>query len=127
RAWRIAGPPFYRQPPLRSCTLILKNNADLAGGFILLVLGVATTAYTLAYYHLGTLSRMGPGMFPLILGVLIAGLGLLILLTAIWRPVPIPQIRWRETTAIIVAILAFAALIEPAGFVPAVVALNVIS
>jgi hypothetical protein len=103
------------------------RNADLLSGLILVALGLATAVYTVASYKLGTFSRMGPGMFPLIVGVVIAGLGLLVLVPAIWRPTQMPRIRWREFCSVIAGILAFAALIEPVGFVPAIVVLTFIA
>jgi hypothetical protein len=103
------------------------RNADLLSGLILVVLGVATAVYTVVSYKLGTFSRMGPGMFPLIVGVVIAGLGLLVLVPAIWRPAALPKIHWREFSTVTAGILAFAALIESAGFVPAIIVLTFIS
>lgn len=103
------------------------RNADLLSGAILVVLGVATAIYTVMSYKLGTFSRMGPGMFPLMVGVLIAGLGLLVLVPALWRPTAMPIIRLREFCSVIAGILAFAALIEPVGFVPAIVVLTFIA
>lgn len=51
----------------------------LSGGFLLLV-GLATTLGS-QEYQIGTLARMGPGYFPLMLGIIMMGLGLLIAVT----------------------------------------------
>lgn len=77
---------------------------------------------------------MGAGYFPRLIAVLCAGLALLVLARAIRTyfktrretqqiPAESPSpINWRGTIAITVAIVLFAALIRPAGLVPATLA-----
>jgi len=56
----------------------LKKRDFYAGGLIVLLgAAVALNAYT--NYNLGTLTQMGPGMFPLMLGCALTFVGLLIL------------------------------------------------
>jgi hypothetical protein len=61
---------------------LIKNPRDFWAGVFFIVVGgmfggVATT------YKIGTAARMGPGYFPMVLGGLLALLGLIILLTAL--------------------------------------------
>lgn len=60
--------------------MIFKSNgqADVEAGLFFTGFGVLTAALSLQY-KLGTIATMGPGMFPLILGVILAILGLFIL------------------------------------------------
>lgn len=61
---------------------------DLAGGLLLAITGAAV-ALRATHYSLGTLNRMGPGYFPLALGVLLAVCGVLIVINALFAsPAP---------------------------------------
>lgn len=56
---------------------ISKRNADIEAGLFFTLFGALTAALSLQY-NLGTIAAMGPGLFPLILGTLLAGIGLVI-------------------------------------------------
>ena len=78
-------------------------------------------------YRLGTAARMGPGFFPTILGGLLAGFGLLLAVPAIVRDGDaFPRLHLRPLLAILAAIVVFALLLLPLGFVLAAVALVLI-
>ena len=67
-------------------------------------------------YALGTVRRMGPGWFPLALGIIGAGLGVLIMISAfLGPPRTSPQVQWRRLLFIAAAFLAFALAVEPLG------------
>ncbi|MBR8654989.1 tripartite tricarboxylate transporter TctB family protein [Achromobacter sp. Marseille-Q0513] len=102
-----------------------------AGG-AMIALGLGTAIHA-ASYNVGSLARMGPGMFPMILGVLLALLG-----AAIVRAGYAPQAAdeeaeadatpdWRGWGCIIGGLLAFIALGKFGGLVPATLALVFIS
>jgi hypothetical protein len=55
---------------------------NLVAGAIFLAFGAAF-AYTSSTYDVGTLLSMGPGYFPLVLGLVLAGLGLVIMATGL--------------------------------------------
>jgi Tripartite tricarboxylate transporter TctB family. len=95
---------------------------DMAGGALLVVLGAGYALYALAHYQLGSVRSMGPGMFPVILGVLLAGLGSVIALPAAFRSGTAMDIRRRTPTFVLLAIAAFALLVRPFGLIPATVA-----
>jgi hypothetical protein len=96
---------------------------DLIGGIALLAFGLWFTWHAQTEYDMGSMRRMGPGFFPFVLGVLVAGFGVLLLVPALFRrgEMPVPAIR--PLVTIIAGGLAFAWLIEPFGLVPATVAL----
>ncbi|MBS0247941.1 MAG: tripartite tricarboxylate transporter TctB family protein [Proteobacteria bacterium] len=59
-----------------------KKRDFYAGGLIVL-LGAAVALNAFTNYNLGTLTQMGPGMFPFMLGIALTFVGLLILGTAL--------------------------------------------
>ena len=56
----------------------IKSQKDFAAGLMFTIIGVAF-AWGATTYTVGQGARMGPGYFPLLLGVLLAGLGAFIL------------------------------------------------
>ncbi len=86
-------------------------------------------------YEIGHLRRMGPGYFPMLLGATLCTLAVLIALqemkkrtsrdTRASRMAPsfaVLRPDWRPLLLPLLAILLFAALLETAGLVPAVIA-----
>ncbi|MFM7341796.1 MAG: tripartite tricarboxylate transporter TctB family protein [Betaproteobacteria bacterium] len=55
----------------------IKSNKDFASGLMFMVVGAAF-AWGATSYSIGTAARMGPGYFPLMLGVLLAVLGMVV-------------------------------------------------
>jgi hypothetical protein len=56
--------------------MLSRDYRDIVGGLLLVVLGLGFSWYAAEHYDLGSLRRMGPGMFPTVLGVALACLGL---------------------------------------------------
>jgi hypothetical protein len=95
---------------------------DVASGLVFVVLGAAF-AYASTGYDFGTLLRMGPGFFPIVLGLGLVGLGLAILVQGLrgsGDPGGIGAIAWRGLVLILGAILFFGATIRGLGLAPAV-------
>jgi hypothetical protein len=65
----------------------LLRKRDFYAGGVITLLGCAVTLDSATNYNLGTLTQMGPGMFPLMLGVVLAFVGVLILGTALVTPI----------------------------------------
>ena len=103
-------------------TLVKKR--DFYAGGIMTLLGAAVTLDSMTY-SLGTLTHMGPGMFPLMLGVTLTFVGVLILGTAIVTPLSndeniLPKDReWFAWGCILAGPIAFIILGEFFGLVPA--------
>jgi uncharacterized membrane protein len=103
-------------------TLVKKR--DFYAGGIMTLLGAAVTLDSLTY-SLGTLTHMGPGMFPLMLGVTLTFVGVLILGTAMVTPLSndeniLPKDReWYAWGCILAGPIAFIILGEFFGLVPA--------
>jgi hypothetical protein len=103
-------------------TLVKKR--DFYAGGIMTLLGAATTLDSLTY-SLGTLTHMGPGMFPLMLGVTLTLVGVMILGAAAATPLSgdeniLPkQKEWLGWGLILAGPIAFIILGEFFGLVPA--------
>lgn len=95
-----------------------RDSHDIIWGGILGLLGLAVAGYCATRYDLGDLRRMGPGFFPVALGVVLAGLGALIAGSA-WRRQPAGERPFaaREALAVIAALLLFGLLMNRAGLV----------
>jgi hypothetical protein len=103
-------------------TLVKKR--DFYAGGLMTLLGAGVTLDSMSY-TLGTLTHMGPGMFPLMLGVTLTFVGVLILGAAIATPLGdderiIPEKpEWYAWGCILMGPVAFIILGEFFGLVPA--------
>jgi len=94
-----------------------KNQDMLAGGLFLLI-GAATSASALGY-ALGTVRRMGPGYFPLLLGLLLTGLGAALIIQA-WRRGALVGVEWgsfRSLVFVLGGLAFFGLVLDTLGFV----------
>jgi hypothetical protein len=98
------------------------NVKDLLGGGLVLLLGLGA-ALQASQYDLGSLRRMGPGYFPLALGVILAVTGALIMLASL-RTAIVPVLarrrpEWRGWICICASMVAFAIMGTYGGLLPA--------
>ncbi|HEY9095435.1 MAG TPA: tripartite tricarboxylate transporter TctB family protein [Hydrogenophaga sp.] len=103
---------------------------DLVAGALMVAVGLFIAAYAGTHYKIGTPSRMGPGFFPVALGLILAGLGVIIALLAFSKSLHAltpPTFALRSVLAIPIAILVFAFLVERAGLIPAALALTFVA
>jgi hypothetical protein len=100
--------------------------ADVIGGAILIAGGAWFVLHSTGY-QMGTLRRMGPGYFPVMIGTLVSLFGLLLMLPAMFRQGTIRGPEWRPFVAICLSVLAFALSVERLGLVPATVLLTVVA
>ena len=107
-----------------------KRVRETIGGVLMLLVGIAS-AWGGSRYSIGTLSRMGPGFFPLALGVILALTGLiLIVLAQVSAPEPPRKLlppEWRGWTCIVLAVVGFGVIGRYGGLVPATFATVFIS
>lgn len=101
---------------------------DLIAGLVTVTFGLFAL-YTAAAYPIGSLLRMGPGLFPCVLAALIVLLGAALVIAAFHpRPrAPSIELRLRPPLMIGAGVSLFALLLERAGLVPATLALVVVS
>ena len=92
----------------------IKSQKDFFSGLMFLLVGIAF-AWGAGSYSVGTGARMGPGYFPMVLGVLLAGLGLIITITSLVVETadgdPIGSFAWKPLVFIIAGNLVFGASI----------------
>ena len=90
----------------------IKSQKDFCSGLMFTAVGVAFAAVS-STYTIGTGARMGPGYFPLVLGVLLAALGVLMAVRSFTSGPeggdPVGRFAWRPLFFIIAANLAFGA------------------
>ncbi|MFN7051561.1 MAG: tripartite tricarboxylate transporter TctB family protein [Gemmobacter sp.] len=114
--------------------MIENNRADMFAGLMVCCAGIVIAVYAYQSYPVGSLRRMGPGMFPSALGVVLTVLGLVLAINS-WRSLragsdpdlPGITIEWRTAFLAVAAVVAFALLLPPLGLIPAVLAVVCIS
>jgi hypothetical protein len=92
----------------------IKSQKDFFSGLLFTVVGAAF-AYGATSYSIGTGARMGPGYFPLLLGVILAVLGAIILFKSLVVETPdgdlVGAFAWRPLVFIISGNLLFGILL----------------
>lgn len=102
------------------------NLAELGVGLVFVALGLIAV-WEGSRYRIGTLSQMGPGMFPMALGLVLAGLGAASAAESMTaEPADMPA-SLRAFVAIGLGVFAWALLVEPFGLVAATAALVILS
>lgn len=94
---------------------------DLMAGGIFVLAG-AYFALEALTYEVGTPFRMGPGFMPLVLGAVLAALGVGVAASSYQKPdreKPLPP-SWRGIALIVGVVIFFGATIRGLGFVPVV-------
>jgi len=98
-----------------------RDGRDIVGGALLMVIGLAFAIYGASNYNLGRVANMGPGMFPTVLGVMLAITGLLILIPGLLRKSgewPKPELR--PLFFVMAGTVAFALSIGRLGIIAAI-------
>ncbi|MBV1867084.1 MAG: tripartite tricarboxylate transporter TctB family protein [Marinosulfonomonas sp.] len=99
----------------------MDNKRDLVAGILVILVGLFVAVES-STYSLGTAMRMGPGYFPLGLGIILIFLGICILLIDARGPDEGEELKvsWRPMIILPVSVLVFAALIQRFGLGPAI-------
>ncbi len=118
--------------------MIIKSQKDFFSGLMFSCVGLAFAVGS-QNYKLGTAARMGPGYFPLMLGIVLALLGAAIALKSMVVATAdgdkVGKWAWRPLFYVIAANLAFGVLLgglpsiglQPMGMVAAIYALTLIA
>ena len=93
---------------------------DHAGGLLLLAFGVFWAGYAITHYNLGSMRRMGPGMFPAGIGILIALMGIALIVTSALKTDAMPDIRPAAALRVLATVPAFALAMYYLGLIPAI-------
>ena len=98
--------------------LRIKSSQDFCTGCAFIAFGAATVVLA-SDYPLGSAARMGPGYFPTVLGWLLAAIGALVLLKSLASTGggSVGRLNPWLLLRLLVAIAAFALLLNPLGLV----------
>lgn len=98
-----------------------RSFTDVLGGGVFVVIGGAFVVVSLGY-ELGTPLRMGPGYFPLVVGGILAALGLAIVVKGLiaGEMLEFGSIPWRAVIVIVAAVVFFGLTVRGLGFAPTV-------
>jgi hypothetical protein len=100
---------------------------DLLAGLLFVLIG-GLFLYDATNYSYGTVRRMGPGWFPVAVSCLLIAVGAIIAAKSfIGERHHLPRFSWGILANILIALIAFASLLRPAGVSSAVFALVMVS
>lgn len=105
-----------------------KARKDLLAGGIFVAFGLAFAVVS-ATYEVGTALSMGPGYFPLVLGGLLALLGILVVVKGLvaGEGEDIGPIPWKSAVLVVAAIAFFGFTVRGLGLVPALAVTTLLS
>lgn len=107
----------------------IRNHRDFWAGVMFVAIGGLYAGFSFEY-EIGTGARMGPGYFPLLLGILLTVLGLIVLWGSMVRSalvLRVAPIGWRELFLVLGAVAIFALTLPWLGMVISVALLILIS
>ena len=121
--------------PRPAARLRPRSDADLIAGVVFIGFGLAFGIAS-SRYDIGSLLRMGPGYFPLVVATLLVVLGVVIAVKAYVAPdlahledyegpeedqegLAFERVRWQPTVLLIGAAIFFAATVDGLGLLPA--------
>lgn len=104
-----------------------RDYRDIISGSLLIVIGLLIAIHASQTLNFGTIRRMGPGMFPVSLGIMLIFFGVAIAVPAWFRRGTLDRIEWRALVTLLSSIAAFALTIRPFGLIPAIVSLVLVA
>ena len=105
----------------------LRSNKDFLAGLMFIGIG-AMAMFISRDYPMGSALRMGPGYFPMVLGGIMVGFGIIVMIQGLKSQEKV-QGNWSLRALFILpfATVVFGFMMEEAGFIPALVVLIFIS
>lgn len=101
----------------------IRSPKDFWAGVMFVAFGAFTAGWSLAHYPMETAVRMGPGYFPVLLGGLLAVLGLVVAARALAVDGPgLPAMHLRPLILVSLSVIAYGYLMARGGLVVATVA-----
>jgi hypothetical protein len=98
---------------------------ELTGGLIVFAGGCAV-AVGATSYRLGELTRMGPGYFPLVVGTILALMGLGLVLASRTTAITLPVLRLKPALAVFAGLIFWGLTIERLGLAPSTLGLVIL-
>lgn len=103
---------------------------EFISGAALVAIGLFVALYASSHYEIGAPARMGPGFFPVALGWILCALGAMVIVFSFRQAMHAltpPPFALRPFLAVVIAVAAFAVLIERVGLMPTALVLAVIA
>jgi putative tricarboxylic transport membrane protein len=108
--------------------MAIKSPKDFWAGVMFIAFGGGMAAIALTNYQMGTAVRMGPAYFPVLLGAILAVLGLILFARSFaLKGDKVPTFHFQPLLFILAACLAFAYTLKPLGLIGATLLLVFIS
>jgi len=95
----------------------LRNRQDFWSGVMFIVLGLGFS-WQASSYQMGTAARMGPGYFPFWLGLVLALLGAIVLISALSKKATETAVEgfdWRIVFLVVGSVVLYALILKPPG------------
>jgi hypothetical protein len=106
---------------------VTAGSKDFWSGAIFFVAGVAFVGFG-RHYPMGTAMRMGPGYFPMVLGGLLALIGLSLIVRSLLQPGPgVGRLAYGKLALVTLSNVLFALLLRRLGLAGALILLVVVS
>lgn len=88
---------------------------DFYAGLLFTAIGLGAIVWS-GEYQRGTAARMGPGYFPLMLGIMLMALGVALALRALkTKGTAFPSWQWRPTAIVLGSVVLFGGIVTKAG------------
>lgn len=107
----------------------IQNQKDFFSGLLFIIIGAFFAAFSWKY-DIGTTKEIGPGYFPLILGIVLIFLGSLVSIKSLiahGEKVKLEKWHWKPFLLLGLAIISFAFAMPTLGFIIAVAILVAVS
>jgi hypothetical protein len=108
----------------------IRNAKNFYPGLIFTAAGLGAMIISGGHYQLGSLAKMGPGLFPLAMGGLLAALGVIlaVLGLAAGRPAEErPSFKLKPAALVLSSVVLFGLLLKPLGLIGATFVLVMVS
>ncbi len=107
--------------------MLNRDLRDILGGLAMMAIGLFVAWYAYNEYDMGRMARMGPGFFPVSLGLILATIGFFITVPAFFRPGSPIKVEVRTLISITLGVVVFALLLRTLGIVLATMASVLVS
>lgn len=102
----------------------IKKETDFWTGAMFFAIGSFAATVSLLNYSLGTLIRVGPGLFPTLIGSLLVAIGVALMARSFAvQGESLPNWRWGPVVRVTIALLSFGLLLDRAGLALSVIAM----
>jgi hypothetical protein len=108
--------------------MAIRDQKEFVAGILFATIGVVAFIQSQSY-DVGTITRMGPGYFPAMIGIGLILAGGCSIVRAIWHATPerLENLRWGDMALVLGGVFLFAVLIDRLGLIEAIAALVIVS